>query len=782
MIELLPAPRNLLVPTVCFVLALLPGAEAIGQACDLNDFYPPRAIKFETGRTPEELVSFDFDQDGDLDIATANFSSEDVVVLLNDGTGAFGEGISLGVGGRFLSIDAGLITNDAIPDLVVIDRETDIMNVYRGTGDGHFALQLSYSLRFSPRAVRLGDFDQDGDLDLVVAHTFNTTRITLYWNNGFGHLTEGGSYETDDRIADIRAEDFDLDGDLDLLLLGLSDSTFQFYYNDGAGVFSDTVIGKLDGYIVANSVSDLNGDGYPDLVTSDLDHGRLIPYINDTMGSFIAAPAINVSSEVLEISTPDLDGDGDRDIVSVSRDRADIGVCFNLGGGVFSTPQFHVVGGAGLLNTGDYDDDGIQDLLYTVGNNISLLKGQGRGEFDAPRGYHADLFTISIKGADLNLDGWPDVVVANKKSDAVGIFLNTGDGDGTLSPQISYTADNGTDCVVTSDLNGDGWPDLATANGIGDTVSTLMNRGDGTFEAALHYAVGDEPTYIAAGDLDNDLDIDLVSCNRGSNGFTVLRNDGEGGFSVEPERFGVFDPRALVMHDINGDGLIDLFFADHSLDAVMLFLNQDGDLFNEPMMFPAGNGTTSVALADLDGDGIIDMVSSQEYTRQLALWLGTSDEALFHEPIFIEAAQRPQDVKVGDINNDGHPDLVVADEEDGPAVLVYLNDGNAVFTRTSVHGAGNAPNDLLLTDLNADGGVDIVASNHSSDSVSVLMHRCTRLCAADINADGVLSFFDVSAFLVGFINQDPIADFTNDGDLDFFDVSAFLILYGKGCP
>lgn len=56
------------------------------------------------------------------------------------------------------------------------------------------------------------------------------------------------------------------------------------------------------------------------------------------------------------------------------------------------------------------------------------------------------------------------------------------------------------------------------------------------------------------------------------------------------------------------------------------------------------------------------------------------------------------------------------------------------------------------------------------------------LCPADINGDGALDFFDVSAFLAAFAAGDPMADFTNDGALDFFDVSAFLSAFATGCP
>lgn len=55
-------------------------------------------------------------------------------------------------------------------------------------------------------------------------------------------------------------------------------------------------------------------------------------------------------------------------------------------------------------------------------------------------------------------------------------------------------------------------------------------------------------------------------------------------------------------------------------------------------------------------------------------------------------------------------------------------------------------------------------------------------CPADLTGDGLLNFFDVSAFLTAFNAQDPAADFTGDDLLNFFDVSAFLTAYNAGCP
>lgn len=60
--------------------------------------------------------------------------------------------------------------------------------------------------------------------------------------------------------------------------------------------------------------------------------------------------------------------------------------------------------------------------------------------------------------------------------------------------------------------------------------------------------------------------------------------------------------------------------------------------------------------------------------------------------------------------------------------------------------------------------------------------KLTLPCPADLTGDGILNFFDVSAFLNAYNTMDPAADFTNDGVFNFFDVSAFLNAYNAGCP
>ena len=87
----------------------------------------------------------------------------------------------------------------------------------------------------------------------------------------------------------------------------------------------------------------------------------------------------------------------------------------------------------------------------------------------------------------------------------------------------------------------------------------------------------------------------------------------------------------------------------------------------------------------------------------------------------------------------------------------------------------------LASNVSVAGTIAFIADNDSGVQI-IDVSDCPESCTVDLNGDGSLDFFDVSAFLTSFVVGDLIADFTEDGNFDFFDVSAFLTAFGTGCP
>ena len=123
--------------------------------------------------------------------------------------------------------------------------------------------------------------------------------------------------------------------------------------------------------------------------------------------------------------------------------------------------------------------------------------------------------------ADVNGDGKPDLVVANRSSNTVSVLL--GNGDGTFAAQQTFTTSvRDPYSVAVADINGDGKPDIVVANASSNTVSVLLGNGDGTFGAQQTFAVGGSPFTVAVADLNRDGRLDLVTANFTSANVSVL--------------------------------------------------------------------------------------------------------------------------------------------------------------------------------------------------------------------------------------------------------------------
>ncbi|MGV6815418.1 MAG: GC-type dockerin domain-anchored protein [Phycisphaerales bacterium] len=113
----------------------------------------------------------------------------------------------------------------------------------------------------------------------------------------------------------------------------------------------------------------------------------------------------------------------------------------------------------------------------------------------------------------------------------------------------------------------------------------------------------------------------------------------------------------------------------------------------------------------------------------------------------------------------------------------WIVNGGFDFLSNQVLGGIPGPDNIGPRDADGDGVNDLDFNTIAGDQFLNLTNPDVVVdCPADLTGDGVLNFFDVSAFLQAFGAQDPIADFTNDGIYNFFDVSAFLGAFAAGCP
>lgn len=333
---------------------------------------------------------------------------------------------------------------------------------------------------------------------------------------------------------------------------------------------------------------------------------------------------------------------------------------------------------------------------------------------------------------DLNGDDFVDVVTANLAS-SVSVFLNSGDGTGTLSPATTYSLADGSSTAdgsaspVLADFNGDGNIDIATANLYGDSVSILLGRGDGTFAPAVTYPAP-TPSHMVAGDFNGDGVIDLAMLVGQGGGDTntksiaLLLGAGDGSFKA-PTTFKLTIPASsLAAGDFNGDGLVDLATSTASnYDTASVLINRGDGTFRGAQRNHVGPAPFAIASGDFNGDGLTDLVTANSWDGTFSVLLNKGNPSgTFGKSGTISGVGGPMNISTADMNGDGYADIIAGNPW-GNEIYVVLSNGDGTFATPTICNTTRGPLFLTAADLNNDGKLDLVASNSTAPAIAVLL-------------------------------------------------------------
>lgn len=365
---------------------------------------------------------------------------------------------------------------------------------------------------------------------------------------------------------------------------------------------------------------------------------------------------------------------------------------------LFAQPQFRDVSQQSNVrysgfNSGiaiaDFDRDGFEDVFVAAGQSEERLhRNQGNGRFqdvaqEAGLGQVGN--AIAAAWADVDNDGWLDLYVGNA-AEPNKLYRNLGNGRfEDISASAGVGNEGRTQAVLFADVDLDGWIDIYVAN-ISAENALYRNNGDGTFTDIVD-ASGTSDLKIAMGsaffDYDRDGDPDLYLTHDNRQDFILYQNDGQGRFTNVAQEAGVAYQgygMGVDVGDVNRDGWLDMYITN--LYENVLFLNK-GDGTFENISQSAGIGDVGMGWGttwlDIDNDGWQDIyvvndtyfpVNGVYYKNIMYRNKGDNTFEIVSGSTSLESPYAGYGVASFDFDNDGRLDLFLANKQD---------DGNQLF-------------------------------------------------------------------------------------------------------
>ena len=804
----------------------------------------------ETGA--RDVAAGDLDGDGDRDLVVAATEDNTVRWFENDGTGSFGGGTTIDSGLNYpRDVEVADINGDGALDIVAAAGEQlssdgdDRIKWYANDGSGGFGTDNTV-VNSSPvddaRAIDVGDLDGDGDVDVVSASSDNST-IAVHENqidqgSGFVSSTITGSADDPRSVA---LGDFENDGDLDVVWGEFGGSDVAWAPNQGDGTFGAAVtINGAASNVEDVAVMDVNRNGRLDVVGAERGEG-IVAWYENTGGSFGAGYVAASLTAVESVRPADVDGDGGQDLLMASSQDTLAwvdGTTSALDNYFGTRSVFEVAADSAMhVTAADLDGDGTVDPVaasFTSGTvtwypNVAPLTVVGttprRGAPSADTttnitvsfnkaldGATVDRSVVDVTSAQFGAVAEADGNVAVNGTDltfepartfgageavhvrlgasirgvdgipldtaqTVGFTTQTGPGSGTFVDVAAGLTGVEAGASTWGDYDGDGDLDLVVTGGDGsDPTATIYENDVANGNGFAAIGAGLTPVELSAsawGDYDGDGDLDLVvTGSDGSNATaTIYENDTENGngFSAIGAGLTGVENGSAAWGDYDGDGDLDLVIvgSDGSAPTATIYEN---DVANGNGFSAIGAGLTDVetgsaAWGDYDGDGDLDLVVTGSDGSDPTATIYENDTENGNGFVAVGAgltAVESGSSSWGDYDGDGDLDLAIAGSDGSNATArIYENDvanGNG-FTAIGAGLGGVEFGSAAWGDYDGDGALDLViAGSNGSDPTATIYENDVA------NGNG---FSAIGASLTG-ANASSVAwgDYNGDGDLD----------------
>jgi len=486
-----------------------------------NTTSPGASAPSFSGRTDFPILSFSFfvsiediNEDGRPDMIVTSTGNSAVSTLFNitapgASTPAFNTREDFATGNTPQSVSAADLNGDGKKELVtgnVGGSVSIFMNqMILGNTPASFSAKTDFTAGANTSGITSDDFNGDGKIDMAVSNA-SSNSISVFLNTiVIGEPTPAFSpadnFASGNNPLSIISGDLNGDGKKDIVTANLNDNTVSVFFNTtAAGAASSSFSARTDFSVNPGpytvSMGDINNDGKPDLITPNISSNSFSVLMNTTAPG-ASTPTFSTRTDFACGGGPawaaikDLNGDGSLDVCIVNHNTANVSIFFNTTTPGASTPTFtsntDFATGPEAFSAAvdDLNGDGKPDLAVEnfSSNTVSVLinttvPGASTPSFSAKTDFAVGFSLVHTLIKDVNGDGKKDLIIPQFGSSLISVILNTtapGASAPTFSGLIHFTADGGTRLLTSADFNGDGKPDIGSANYSTNNVSVLLN-------------------------------------------------------------------------------------------------------------------------------------------------------------------------------------------------------------------------------------------------------------------------------------------------------------------
>jgi len=587
-------------------------------------FLPP--VNITTGLNPVGVVTSDFDNDNDIDIAVANYGhigqGNTVSIITNNGNGTFQPAVDFPAGNSPYKLAAAKINGDNLIDLVIAN-DNNTLNVLINSSGNNFINRTEYIIPLTPASnkifpsVCLVDIDNDNDNDI------------LYSN--------------------VRAINAQEEGVI-VIIRNLGNGTFSSHELIGNIEYNGQ--GRVD-----IEAADLNNDGWKDIISAIEGGAKAAGYVVslNSSGNFTDNRFFTMGQFTNDMMIGDIDKDGKTDISAIDRGTLQVMVQRNHGSGVLPNRNFYPTADlTAYLDAADIDHDGDLDLISSGGGftavsvPVGVMKNNGNGVFSQNILYTACLGGISAKFKDLNNDSFPDIYFAtgrnNQGCNGYNIHTALNLGDGTFGPRTTWTMNGcGWFEMDAADMNNDNYNDLIVTEPLGCAGVPLsarrifisLNLGNGSFASPIIVVTEPSPMPLVTGDFNRDGKMDIITGH--VNSVAVHLGLGNGNVQLPATVYTIGqDATDIATADFNNDNKLDIATSDanNPTPGMSVLLGNGDGTFQAPQNYPGAyadnmNNGMAMTSGDVDRDGDIDVIVGNSTSNDFAVYLNNNNGTSF---------------------------------------------------------------------------------------------------------------------------------------------------------